>query len=124
MKPVVIYLSNTVSIKEMLVKLAVLSDFSVTDSDKLENTVSFLSGTDKFFVEINKSIDVEAECKRLKEELDYMKGFEKMTLKKLNNERFVNNAPAVVVDKERKKLADAEAKIKSLEESMGGLGCV
>jgi valyl-tRNA synthetase len=54
--------------------------------------------------------------------LDYTKGFLKSVKKKLENERFVSNAPAQVVEMEKKKQADAEAKIKTLEESLKNLG--
>jgi valyl-tRNA synthetase len=58
----------------------------------------------------------------LQKELDYQKGFVKSIEKKLSNERFVNNAPAQVVDRERQKLADGQARIKILEEELGKLG--
>ena len=60
-------------------------------------------------------MDVEAEIAKLTKELDYLRGFRTSVEKKLSNERFVNNAPAAVVDGERKKLADATSKIESIE---------
>jgi valyl-tRNA synthetase len=68
------------------------------------------------------SIDVEAEKANLLKELDYTKGFLAGVLKKLSNERFAAGAPAQVLDMERKKQADAEAKIKALEASLAQLG--
>jgi valyl-tRNA synthetase len=59
--------------------------------------------------------------KKLEEELNYTKGFLKSVIGKLSNERFVKSAPAQVVDIERKKQADAEDKIKSLEERLASL---
>jgi len=59
----------------------------------------------------------------LSKELQYHRGFVQTVEKKLSNERFVNNAPDAVVDKERKKLADGQAKVKSLEEALARLGC-
>ena len=59
--------------------------------------------------------------KKLNDELKYMQGFLKTVLGKLSNERFVQNAPAAVVEMERKKQADAESKITSLEESIAAL---
>jgi len=88
----------------------------------LENTVNFISDTQKFYVELNLTIDVEAEKERIGKELDYMKGFLVSVNKKLGNERFVNNAPAKVVENERNKQADAVAKIAILEESLAKLG--
>ncbi len=109
-------------LKQMIIKMATLSGFEFTTSD-IENSVSFLAGTEKYYVELNIEIDKEEECAKLKKELEYYQGFIKTVEKKLGNERFVNNAPAAVVEKERKKLADGEAKIKSLEEGLKQLGC-
>ncbi len=71
-------------------------------------------GTTEFNVPVTTNIDVEAELVRLNKDLDYYKGFLASVMKKLGNERFVNNAPAAVVEGERKKLADAEAKIATI----------
>ena len=67
------------------------------------------------------SIDVDAEIARLGKELDYALGFKASVEKKLSNERFVNNAPAAVVETERRKLADADSKIESLRASIAAL---
>ena len=61
---------------------------------------------------------MEAEKAEMEKELAYAKGFLNSVIKKLSNERFVNNAPEQVVANEKKKQADAEAKIKSLEEKL------
>ena len=106
----------------MIIKMANLSKLEAT-SEEIENSVSFLAGTETFFVVLNQEIDTEAECARLKEELAYYQGFLKQVNGKLSNERFVNNAPAAVVDKEKQKQADGEAKLKSIEESLSQLGC-
>ena len=68
------------------------------------------------------NIDVDAELKRLTADLEYQQGFLASVMKKLGNERFVNNAPAAVVDVERRKKADAEAKIEALKASIAALG--
>lgn len=107
------------SISESLKKLANLS--GIKSGDKPENAFSFVVGSDEFFIPASDNVDMEAEKKKIEEELNYTRGFMKSVEKKLSNERFVNNAPAQVVDMERKKLADAEAKIKTLEESLAGL---
>ena len=88
---------------------------------EVENTVSFLSGTENYYIQLNLVIDTEAERERLCNELEYARGFENSVLKKLNNERFVNGAPAAVVEKEKKKLSDVKEKIKILEESLAKL---
>jgi valyl-tRNA synthetase len=81
----------------------------------------FIVGSTEFFVPLTDSVDVEAEIKKLEEELKYAQGFLKSVEAKLSNERFVNGAPAAVVDKERKKKADAEAKIAVIEQQLAGL---
>jgi valyl-tRNA synthetase len=60
----------------------------------------------------------EEEKKNLEKELEYTKGFSASVEKKLSNERFVNNAPESVVASERKKIADAQAKIAQMEEKL------
>ncbi len=109
-------------LKEMVIKLAVLSGLESSDMEP-ENAKSFISGTDKFFVELNQEIDVAAECAKMKEELSYQQGFLKTIDAKLNNERFVSGAPEEVVNNERKKKADALARIQILEASLAGLKC-
>ncbi len=109
-------------LRPMIIKMANLESLELTKAE-IENTIAFMAGTEQFFLELNIEIDTEEECKKLKEELEYQKGFLVMIDKKLSNERFVNNAPAAVVDKERKKQADAQAKIQSIEEAIGKLGC-
>lgn len=89
--------------------------------EKPHDAFGFIVGAVEFFIPIADSVDVEAELKKLEEELNYTKGFLKSVEAKLSNERFVNGAPAAVVDKERKKKADAEAKIKVIEEQMTAL---
>ncbi|MEP5612124.1 MAG: valine--tRNA ligase, partial [Cyclobacteriaceae bacterium] len=93
-----------------------------SSNDKPENAFSFVIGADEFFIPATENVDVESEKKKLEEELNYTKGFMNSVSKKLSNERFVSGAPEQVVANERKKLADAEAKIKTLEESLEKLG--
>ena len=104
----------------ILNKLANLSDFVVV-TEKVQGATSFMSDRDEFFVSLQGSIDVEAERERISKEIDYLKGFLKSVDAKLSNERFVNNAKAEVVDNERKKKADAEAKILILEEGLSAI---
>ncbi|MCC6460137.1 MAG: valine--tRNA ligase [Saprospiraceae bacterium] len=109
-------------VQEMLVKLAVLSEIELTDTEPA-NSKSFVSGTEKYYVELNQQIDVAAECAKIKEELNYQRGFLKSVEGKLSNERFVSGAPEEVVNNERRKMADAKARIQILEESQDKLGC-
>jgi len=100
--------------------LANLSDLSFTQTD-IANSVSFLIGTEKFYVEMEQTINVEEERERLNKDLIHYQGFIQSVQKKLSNEKFVNGAPANVIEMERKKLADSEEKIKSLEEALAQL---
>ncbi|MFN8863233.1 MAG: class I tRNA ligase family protein, partial [Flavobacteriales bacterium] len=84
-------------------------------------TYSFILKGFNFEVPINNFIDIEKEVKKITEELDYTRGFLKSVEAKLSNERFVNNAPAQVLDGERKKQSDAMTKIALLEEKLAGL---
>ncbi len=107
-------------LKAMIMKMAYLSTVEPS-SEEVAGSVSFLSGTQKFHLAINKSIDTEAERERIEKELEYQRGFVAMIEKKLSNDRFVKNAPTAVVDKERKKLADGQAKITNLKDSLAKL---
>ncbi len=101
-------------------KLCNVSQIEEVDM-KIENALSFRVGANEFFIPYADSIDVEGEIKKIKEELKYNKGFLISVQKKLSNERFVNNAPENVILNERKKEADALAKIAMLEESLKSL---
>jgi valyl-tRNA synthetase len=74
---------------------------------------------DKFFLETTTELDTESQKEQLQKDLEYLKGFLISVDKKLSNEKFVSNAKPEVVDVERKKKADAEEKIKMIEESLG-----
>ena len=82
---------------------------------------SFMAGTVEVNVPLAGTIDTAAELERLRKDLDYYTGFKASVEKKLSNERFVANAPAPVVEGERKKLADAQAKIESLTNAIEAL---
>lgn len=104
----------------VLVKLANISEMKMV-SEKTEGAVSFMARTNEYFIPMEGLIDVEAELEKLKKELAHQEGFLKGVMKKLGNERFVSSAPEAVVAKERQKQADAEAKIKTLTESIARL---
>ncbi|MBR3014693.1 MAG: hypothetical protein IKH69_06700, partial [Bacteroidaceae bacterium] len=82
---------------------------------------TFMVRTAEYAVPMKNLIDVEAEIARMEKELKAKEGFLKGVLAKLNNERFVANAPEAVVALERKKQADAESTIKSLRENIEAL---
>lgn len=87
-------------------------------NDKVEKAQSFLVRTTEFYIPVNQNIDAKAEITRLEAELEYNKKFLSSVMQKLNNERFVNNAPAQVVELEKKKQADAEQKITMISEQI------
>lgn len=87
----------------------------------MEGALSFRVKSNEYFIPMSGAIDIEAEIKKINEELDYTRGFLQSVQKKLSNERFVNNAPEKVVAIEKKKAADAEAKIETLEKSLASL---
>ncbi len=98
-------------------KLCNLSGISFV-SEKQEGAVAFMVRTTEYFIPLAGTQDVEGEIVKLEEGLVYNKGFLDSVMKKLANERFVQNAPANVLEMERKKKSDAESKIKSLEERL------
>ncbi|MCH5318979.1 MAG: valine--tRNA ligase [Paramuribaculum sp.] len=91
------------------------------NAEKDPAAASFMAGTTEVNVPLADNIDKEAEIAKLSKDLEYYKGFKQSVEKKLGNERFVNNAPAQVVEGERKKLSDAEAKIANLTAALEAL---
>ncbi|MDY8134237.1 valine--tRNA ligase [Aquimarina sp. 2201CG5-10] len=101
-------------------KLGNLASLSYVE-EKVEGALSFRVRSNEYFIPISGAINVEEEVKKLTDELSYTEGFLKSVQKKLQNERFVNNAPEQVIANERKKEADAEAKIATIKSSLAGL---
>jgi valyl-tRNA synthetase len=87
-------------------------------TEKIANAYSFLVQSNEFFIPFGESIDLDAERKKIEEELDYTKGFLSIVQNKLTNEKFVSGAPEAVVANEKKKEADALQKIAILEEKL------
>ncbi len=110
----------SVPMAAVIVKLANLTGVE-TVAEKDPAAAVFMVGTTEYNVPLLDSIDVEAELAKLNKELEYLLGFKKSVEKKLGNERFVANAPAAVVEGERKKLADADAKIANIQASIAAL---
>jgi valyl-tRNA synthetase len=104
----------------VLSKLCNLSEILFV-SEKQEGTVSFMIGTTEYFIPLAGKLDIKSEIAKIQEDLDYNRGFLVSVMKKLDNEHFVKNAPADVLELERKKKSDAESKIKSLEEALKSL---
>ncbi len=103
--------------------IAKLCNLSKIDyiSEKMDNALGVMVRTTQMFIPIGDSIDVEEELKKLREDLKYFTGFKASVEKKLSNERFVSGAPEKVVDMERKKLSDANEKIRTIEEQIRNL---
>ena len=104
----------------IIVKMANVSGVTATEN-KGEGVSSFMVGTTEYAVPLGGLIDVEAELAKAEAELKHLEGFLNGVKKKLQNERFVNNAPTAVVELERKKQSDAESKIATLKETIASL---
>ena len=104
----------------IIIKLANLTSLERVE-EEVEGAASFRVKSTNFYIPMEGLVDVEEELRKLTEELNYINGFLNSVMSKLGNERFVNNAPEAVVAKERAKQADAEAKIKVLEERIAAL---
>ena len=109
-----------VAFNAVIMKMCNLSSINIVEN-KADGAASFMVGTTEYAVPLGNMIDVEAEIARMEAELKHKEGFLQGVLKKLGNEKFVNNAPAAVLEMERKKQADAESIIKSLKESIAAL---
>jgi len=107
LSPVVLKMGNISEIKRV--------------NEKDPTASSFMVGTTEFAIPLGNNIDIETELKKQEEELNYLRGFLNSVMKKLSNEKFVANAKPEIVEVERKKQADTESKIKTLEESIAKL---
>ena len=101
----------------VLMKLANLTEIRRSE-EKSEGSISFVIGTDEFAVPMANLINAEEEIKKLEEDLEYQKKFLLGVEKKLSNENFVARAPEQVIALERKKRADAESRIQTIEQSL------
>ncbi|GGW23036.1 valine--tRNA ligase [Arenibacter certesii] len=104
----------------VIAKLTNVSQIAYVDSS-VDGALTFRVKSNEYFIPMSGAIDVEAEIVKLQDELKYTKGFLVSVQKKLSNERFVNNAPEQVISIERKKEADAIAKIETLTKSLENL---
>ena len=108
------------ALDSLVVKMANVNGVVVVEA-KGEGVSSFMVGTTEYAVPLGGLIDVEAEIAKAEAELKHLEGFLNGVKKKISNERFVNNAPAAVVELERKKQSDAESKIATLKETIASL---
>ncbi len=109
------------AMEPVVTKLANLSEVELISDDDPDDAVSFIVKNVEYFVPVGSLVDREEEIEKLEAELEYTKGFLKSVQNKMNNERFVRNAPKQVVEKERQKMTDAEVKIGVLESQIAKL---
>jgi valyl-tRNA synthetase len=112
--------SFDVDFLSVIIKLCNLSGVKFV-ADKPDNSASFMVKTTEFYIPMGERIDLKSERGKIKTDLVYYKGFLDSVMKKLSNEKFVQNAPPAVIELEQKKKSDTESKIKSLEEALIGL---
>jgi len=105
---------------EVIIKLGNLENINYV-TKAVDGALTFRVKSNEYFIPMDGAIDIEAEIKKLTEELNYTEGFLKSVQKKLSNERFVAGAPEQVVASEKKKEADALAKIETLRTSLASL---
>jgi len=110
----------SINLNSVIMKLANLTSITGTET-KVEGASSFLVKTTEYYLPLGSLLNVEEELTKLQAEVTYLQGFLESVMKKLGNEKFVSSAPAKVVEVEQNKKADAEAKIKSLEEQIAQL---
>jgi valyl-tRNA synthetase len=112
--------SNYTNIEGIL-KKQINADTIQYVTDAVANTIVVAIEAEKFFIEAEKELDTVSLKAELEKDLTYQKGFLESVLKKLNNEKFVANAKPDIIAAEQKKKADAEARIKTIEESLHSL---
>ncbi|MFO7616481.1 MAG: valine--tRNA ligase [Bacteroidales bacterium] len=101
----------------VLSKLANISGIAI-GGDKPDGSASQVIRSVEYFLSFDEPLDVVEEMARIRKEMEYTRGFLQTVEKKLSNERFTSHASPEVVDLERKKKADAEAKLKALTDSL------
>ena len=112
--------NNFEAYNDVIKKMANLKAITVV-AEKAADASAFMVGTDEFAVPLGDMIDVAAEIEKQEAQLKHLEGFLTGVMKKLQNERFVANAPEAVVALERKKQSDSEEKIAALKESIAEL---
>ena len=109
--------NNYEAYNSVIIKMANLKAIEVV-TEKSGDASGFMVGTDSFAVPVGDLIDVAAEIEKQEKELKHLEGFLTGIKKKLSNENFVANAPAAVIERERKKQSDSEEKIAALKASL------
>lgn len=104
----------------VILKLGNLEEIRII-TEKVEGAVSLIAANAEFYIPVGKLHNQDEEMKKLEEELEYNRGFLSSVMKKLSNEKFVSNAPAKVIELENQKRADAETKIRAIEERLSSM---
>ena len=113
---------NYQNYQNIISKLGNISSFDMV-TNKVVGAVSFMISTDEFYVPLDDQLDPVAECAKLAKDREYYIGFLRSVNSKLSNEKFMSNARPEIIEGELKKRADAEAKLKAIEESLADLAC-
>jgi len=108
--------------ESIISKLGNIHSFDIV-SDKVVGAVSFMISTDEFYIPLADQLDPVEECAKLNKDKEYYTGFLRSVNSKLLNEKFVSNARPEIVEVELKKKADAEAKLRIIEENLTALAC-
>lgn len=117
----VLYAEDTPQIwNEIIMKLTHVKKIEKVET-AVDGALSFRVRSNEYFIPVSGAVDLLAEIEKLRDELTYTRGFLQSVQRKLSNERFINNAPEQVVAMEKKKAADAEAKIETLQKSLASL---
>lgn len=101
-------------------KLCLIETIEYID-DKPDNIQSLVVHSTEYFIPFSDSINIDEEIEKINKDIEYQKGFLNIVMKKLNNDKFVQNAPEKVVEIEKKKKADAEKKIEVLKKKRSSL---
>jgi valyl-tRNA synthetase len=112
--------TNSTYFDSVITKLGNISSLEYV-SEKVDGALSFRVKSNEYFIPITGNIDLDSEIEKLTTELTYTQGFLKSVQIKLSNEKFVTNAKPEIIANERKKEADALAKIATIEQSLAGL---
>ena len=120
--PVKIYIETNnklpyLDYESVLTKMAFIEDIEFTKIE-INNAINEIIGNDKIYILTGVELDIEAEKKKVSEEIDYYTGFIQSVEIKLSNERFVQNAKPEILAKERQKLIDGQVKLQNLKETL------
>ena len=102
-------------------KLVFIDKIEYSEKDKFKSVNSFIIGSIEFFIPLEGDIDLKSELDRLNKELDYNLKFLKSVENKLKNTSFIDNAPKDIIEKEKKKISDANSKIKAIKKALSDL---